>query len=300
MIKDTKNQDLVTEDEKELSTKIEELDNKKDKSEDEIQELKGLKEERHSSFNKRLGEFNYRAKSAEEREAVIADENEKLKAHIKDLESKPKPDDKPVINNDTVKYNEQPFFTDAALNSKVKAGEMTEGEAMAHQSERISAKAADDAYKRIKKETTQEENLKIVDADVAGVIKKYPHFAKKLPDGTLNPEHNPNDPLYKKVIEIWQDGYNNNPHGFSKAVAIAEQLMGKNDINPDLSKEHNLYSPSAPEGKDKDQEVKFTAEEEDIAIKMYRDQVNPKTGRNYTATEAIAKSKSAKKNRGYK
>lgn len=283
MVLETSNQTQVTEEERALSTKIEELDGKVDKSDAEKTELKDLKQKRHSSFNKRLGELNYRAKSAEEQLAEEKRLREEDKTRWEEEKSKqPKPE--PKIVKETVEAGEKTFFTDKALDSMVRAGKMTQADALEHQSERIEEVAADKAYNRIRKEDKKNENLKIAKEDAQSVLKKHPEFDNK------HASHNANDPVYKLANELYAEGLSSNPRGFSIAVKRAKQILGKTNANIDLSTELNINSPSAPNGKEpKDKEYKLKEEEKDVAISMYRNKINLQTNKPYTDAESIAK-----------
>jgi len=175
----------------------------------------------------------------------------------------------------------------------VKAGDLTDADAFTLQQQRNKIQMKEEILSEIKAEDKKTQDKRVRDEDQAKVLSKYPQFSNKHPD------HNPEDPLYKEVTRLWNNGYAYNPKGLSQAITDAKKILRMSDTAPDLSNEFNVNSASAP-GKTAEKDVEFTQEEEEASIRVYTmggAQDNPKTGRPYTIEEAIKKGKEAKKKR---
>ena len=200
---DATNQNLVSDEERELSTKIEELDKKEDKTNEEIAQLDELETKRRSSFGARINEKHKKWKDAEERALRLEQELEESKRKIDDL-SQPKDTPKPdIFTPETIQVGDKAYYTDDTLMKMVEAGKLTNNEAFKHQSSRLREEAATDAYNRIKNEGKQEKAKEIMIKDIDESMKNYPNLFKKRPDGSINPDFNPNDPLYIEVNSLY-------------------------------------------------------------------------------------------------
>jgi len=281
----------VTDDQIEL--KINDLNQKADRTEDETKELDGLKGEKQTRVQKRIDQLTWKAKDAEERFGQASKEADELRTKINDLEGKVNAQPPTVAKKETIDIDGKSFYSTSTLRSMVTAGELTEAEAYTHDQERVEASAADKAYKRFKAEQAESEGQDARKKDADEVFSKYPHFSKDHPD------FNPNDPLYVEATKIWGDGYKSDPRGLTKSIQLARRVLRMDDKNPDLSDDFSVRSPSAPRSPEKKTEVTFTPDEEDAAERMYciGNLTNPKTGKPYTRTEAIAKAKKAKESR---
>ena len=266
-----------------------------ERTDDEKKEFGELKQRYGKAMQKRVDELSWKAKTAEEK-AVEADKRaDEAERKTKELEEQLKKE-KPTasLKPATIEYGEEKFFTDAALKEKMDKGDITEEEAIKHQQERMEAAAADKAYKRIKQEDQKKNIMETVKEDAEGVIAKYPYFKKDHPD------FNPEDPLYKLTIELYQEGYAANPKGLSLAVKRAEQLLKVNKSSIDRTEDFNIEDNDAPirrSGREK--EITLSEAEKETALRMYGrgDIINPKSGRVYTENEALAKALQAKKAR---
>lgn len=279
----------VEADEKE-EARLAELYKKTEKTEDEIKEFDQLKKDRSSRYQKRIDMM--KSETLAERQA-----RERAETRAKELEEelqrerKAKVEPKKIIK-DTVDISGEKYYTDDALVSMISAGEISESDAYKHQRERDKKEAAEIAYQRIKSEQTKISEESIREQDAKNVLERYPHFNKNHPD------FNPEDPLYKLTIEMYQDGYYSNPRGLSKATEKAEQILGKNIKNVDITDEISMARSSAPgRPEPAKKELTLSEFEKEQAYRMYRDIKNPATGRNYTEQEAIAKATKAKNSR---
>lgn len=293
MVVDTKNPNEVTELEVKEEARLKELAEKQDISDDEKQELENLKKEKTTRYQKRLDTLTWRAKSAEEKAEAERIRKEELEEKVKELEGKLKVDVKPSIKRETVEFEGQKFYTDETLVSMIRAGEITEQDGYTHQRARDRAEDRTILRKESEEKKTQEEKSKIFKEDLEKVLKEYPHFNK------THPSFNPDDPLYKKATELWNEGLNSNPRGLSKAIELAKQILRISDDNPDLSEDLNIGHSNPTDKKKREEEVTLSEDEKDNAIRMFTkgDVLNPSTGRPYTENEAVAKALFAKKNR---
>jgi len=289
---ETTNQNTVTDEQ--VEQKFQELSNKADRTEDESRELDNLKSERQTRYQKRIDTLTHKAKLAEERYGEASDKVAELEKQIDELKQSQVKEPQIKVKKDTVKVGDQQFFTDDALLSMVKVGELTEAEAWGHQRERDKEEAAERAYQRIKQEEKQTKEADVRRADAEWVMKQYPRFNKTHPD------FDPNDPLYKQATEIYQEGYAANPKGLSLAIKRAKQILRIQEDHPDLSDDFNVGgSPSAPARKSKD-DTSISDDEFEVAQRIWRDRINPATGRYFTDNEIKQKAIKAKKARGSK
>jgi hypothetical protein len=203
-----------------------------------------------------------------------------------------------------VKVGENTFYTDEALDSLVNDKQMSYAEAVKHQQDRLIAQAEERTYARIKKEQKEEEDRRLRSEDSNAVFRQYPQFSRTLADGSLNPDFNPEDPLYKEASRIYANGYNVNPKGLSLAIAEAKRILGIVDGRVDMTDQMSVSRSKSSnlEHRRNEVEVTISPEEEEAAIRMYTrgDVINPKTGRAYTEKEAIEKAKDAKARRAKK
>jgi len=278
---DTQNQTTVTDEQ--IDTQITELNEKTDRTDEDSSKLEGLKSEKQTRYQKRINELSWRSKNAQE-------ELDKERERTKELETQLSEKDNaaPVrTTDDTIMINNVRHYTDSALLSKVKSGEMSDDEAFKLQQSRLKEEAADMAYQRITKENKEKDFKTTQDSDRAKVLSEHPNF------NTRHPDHNPNDPLYKEVNRIYMNGYYAKPDGLSLAITDAKRMLGITSGRVDNTNNLNLHSPGAPESNDKKGEITITDADKEFATRMYRDKLNPRTGRNYTETESVEKYRQA-------
>jgi hypothetical protein len=290
------------EQEKKDNERFYELSRKADLTDDEKKEKQELQESYGSRVKRKIDTLT--SKTYEERKAREAAEQKakELEERLKALEQeKEKKTSMPSPTLQVVTVAGKQFYTDAALRQMIDSGQISEADAVAHKDERLQEIAAERAYTRMKEEQKHvyekekvegEQKIRMEDAQV--VLKDHPTFDRNHPD------FNPNDPVYKLSTEIWQEAYHANPRGLSLAVKRAKEILRVNDIRPDVSDEHTvLRSTSSHEPqRGREKAPTLTDEEKGIAYRMYRDTMNPRTGKNYTQSEAEQKALQAKKDRG--
>lgn len=270
-----------------VEKELKDLRGKQDVTAEEKEKLEILKEERQSRLDKRIKMKDSERLAAINRAEQLEKQLEEERKKREELESKNK---KVSIVNDTVEFDGRKFYTDKALRSMIDAGELTAEEAYEHQQERIEAKVTERVIKRNIGNTKEEEERKTRAEDAEKIARDYPQFNPKHPD------HDPEDPLFKKANELWMEGYHANPRGLSKAIERAKEILGYTKERPDLSDEFSVARSKSTVDRSIPSTVALTAEEKDFYVRMYvmGNIVNPKTNRTYTESEAIAKGLSMK------
>lgn len=265
-----------------VEKELKDLRGKQDVTAEEKEKLEILKEERQSRLDKRIKMKDSERLAAINRAEQLEKQLEEERKKREELESKNKT---VSIVNDTVEFDGRKFYTDKALRSMVDAGELTAEEAYEHQQERIEAKVTERVIKRNIGNTKEEEERKTRAEDAEKIARDYPQFNPKHPD------HDPEDPLFKKANELWMEGYHANPRGLSKAIERAKEILGYTRERPDLSDEFSVARSKSTVDRSIPSTVALTAEEKDFYVRMYvmGNIVNPKTNRTYTESEAIAK-----------
>lgn len=282
----------LTQEEKDLNKKIRELAEKKDLTDDDKSSLGELKKERSTRFQKKIDKLKSEAKLAR---AQTAEKERELEDTKKRLEERNAKNDEPLVEAKVIKINNKSYYTDEYLSEQIRLDKMTEADAVKHQQSRIKAEAAEEAYQRLKTDQQQETVNNVKQEDVKQVLADYPQFNKNHPD------HDPEDPLYKLSVELWQEGLHANPKGLSLSIKRAKQILGINkEGNKDMSEDLNFGSPSSTtRTQKKTDDIQIPEAQLDLAVRTYMrgDLLNPKTGRPYTKNEAIAKAKEAFANR---
>lgn len=294
----TPNDTIVTDEQiKKDNERFQEL-NKKPEAErttEEIKELGELKERHSSRAEKRIGELTWRAKQAEERATELEDKLNKTNTEIEELKKlKIEQTAAKTIKEETIDIAGKKYYTDEALMVMIQNKEITDTEAYSYQKKRDKEEIKADLRKEDEDRRRQDSDRDIRIRDAENVRKAYPHFSKDHKD------FNPEDPLYKKAIELWSEGYNANPRGLTLSIKRAKEILRITDTIPDRTEDLNLESPSASErGGEKGKEITLSEGEKDIAERMFTrgDIINPKTQKPYTVAEAHAKALEAKKRR---
>lgn len=282
---DPKNQNQVTDEQ--VEEQIKELHGKENKTQEDNDNLEGLKTEKQTRFQKRIDKLTWESKSAQEE---LERERERAKDLEEKLNAKPKTVEPARVVQDTVEIGGKAWDTDDTLISKIKANQMTDDEAFKYQTARNTAQITANVTANLKKEDEDTKFKTTQRNDYDKVMKEYPHF------DTRHREFNPNDPLYKEANELYQDGLKFSADGMSKAITKAKRILGMTDTKIDNSKNTSMYSPSAPE-KETKQAAPLTDDQKEFAVRTYRDLKNPRTGRNYTESEAIEKHQKAQDDR---
>lgn len=283
---------VTAEHDTQFNTRIEELDRKPDRTEEETKELGELKQKRHKSAQAKINEFKWKWESTREELEKERKERERIARELEETRQVKEPTTRPSLKKDeTVDIGGKRYYTDEALIAQRDAGEITESEAYQHQRQRDKAELKAELKAEQEQERKQQSEQEIRQKDAQKVLAEYPHFSKDHKD------HNPNDPLFKTAMELWQESYRFNPEGLSKSIARAKQILRMSDTKPDLSDEFSTHAPSGGKKPSKEKEVTFSKDEEETSIRMYTRVINPATGRQYTEAEAVAKGKRAKEAR---
>ena len=277
-----------------LESGISELAAKQGISEEEEKKLHDLKSEKSTRYQKRIDTLTFKAKSAEEKYEELVRQNEELKNKVDGLASQPSSE--PVVSiKETIEVGSKKYYTDKTLWAMINSEELTKEQAEAHAYQRDKEKMKTDILTDISTEyqKTKEDEVRKADAD--WVTKNYPQFTKRLPDGSYNPDFNPNDPLFRTASELFQEAYHRDPQGFSKSIKRAKQILHITDTKPDVSDQMTMRTPSSPRTTaPQTTEVALDDDEKEVAIRSWRDQINPVTNRTYTTNEIIAKATKAK------
>jgi trichohyalin len=252
-------------------------------------ELGDLKDRHSDRVQKRIDTVVAKQKIAEEEVERLKKENEELKNKIPEK----KEDISDSLKGEIVEIAGKKYFTDKALLSQIKAGEITEDEALSYQKKRDKEELKFEIKQEQETETKKKEADSIRGKDIEGILEKYPQFRKDHPD------FNQEDPLYKLANEIYVEGYVSNPKGMSLAIKRAKEILRISDKEIDRSEDHGMDSSNPPDRNSNTKEITLTEDEKESAVRMYTrgDVMNPKTGRPYTVNEAIAKGLAAKKSR---
>lgn len=265
--------------EDEIVSRLDELSRKEDKTDTEKLEFKALTGDLDKVKTKgkidSLVNQNTEYKQKLSRLERELEEERKRREEIAERRETP-----PPVRQETIKVSNKSYYTDDSLRSMLVNKTITQEEADRHYQERERALAAEEAYKRLKQDQEEERKTQKMKEDVDFVFKKYPKW------DTNNPGHDPDDPVYQRANKFYKAGMN-----IRAAMEAAEEFFEKKDVTVDRSDDLGVRSPSAPERKSKDKEVSVTEDVRELAVRFYRDQYNPLTGRPYTENEAIEKYK---------
>ena len=278
----TQNPETGVEDER-----LNELASNDNRTPEETTEFEGLRKAKDDKTAKsRIEELSGKSKDAERKALQAEARAEQAEKRIAELEAR-KPDPRPVSTNQ-VEAGGKMWDTDDTLRAKIYSGSLTENAAYKMQQDRNNEIAADKAYNRLKGEQDKTQAETQLKRETEEVFDKHPSWQRGHKD------YNPDDPLYKLAEEFYRDGMS-----IKNAMLKAEKYGPKSNGRPDMSDQLGVHGASAPSSErgETQKEVTLTSIEEDGAVRMYRNQTNPNTGRTYTAVEAIAKAKKAKSSR---
>lgn len=266
-----------------------------ERTDDEKKEFGDLKERYGKRMQKKIDQMSWETKTAKEEAEAARREADEARQKAKELEDRlGKAENKAPIKETYVEIGGKKYLTDEALLEKINAGDITEQEAVRYQKQRDKEEIKQEIRQEQQQDDQKKTVLQIAKKDAEEVIEKYPYFKKDHPD------FNPEDPLYKLTLELYAEGYAANPKGLSLAVKRAEQLLKINRTPIDRGGDFEISDNEAPAKKGGgEKEITLSEAEKEAGIRMYTrgDVLNPKTGRVYTANEAIAKALAAKKAR---
>lgn len=282
-------------DEEQKDARFHELNKKQGRTPEEETELGKLKDDYRQSAKQRIDQIT----AEKHKERIAREEAERKAQELEDrlakLEAeKQESTSRNLIQAETLDIGGKKFYTDDTLAQMLESRKINQDQAWLHQQQRLKAEAAEEAYQRLKNEEKQGEFSKIRQKDFEQVLSKYPQL------NTKSDKYNPDDLLTKTVTRLWNNGYSTNADGLSRAVADAEEyirLMGNGgarvDVSDDLSTSANDQGTRRGAEKKKEETVLSDGEIE-AAKRMYRDQINPTTQRQYTEAEIVEKAKRAK------
>lgn len=273
-----------------VEKEVKDLQGKTDITPEEKTKLSDLKEERQTRYQKKIDKMHSENLAAKNKAAQLEKELAEQKVETERIRNERQAVAKPKIVEETVEIAGKKFYTDDSLSSMVAAQELTPQQAYTHQQQRMKAEIKDETIRELKGEDDKSRIKKEFDDDKRKVMEDYPHFNQE------DPNHDPEDPLYKMASELWVESYRSNPRGMSLAIKRAKQILRMSDERPDVTNEHSVgrNRSSAESSRGGESEVSFSDAEKDAATRMYGNIINPATGRNYTDNEAIIKATKAK------
>src|SRR3990167_671104 len=302
-------QKKVTElDDKALEVRLKELQNKKveERSTEEVSELEQAKEERQTRYEKRITHLSSETKAEKykrEQAEARAESAEKRIQELEDFRSNdravnPFIEEKTIVVYDPRQGRNRSFLSDETLQAKVDSNEITPAQAYLHQRERDKLEGAQLGYDRFKQEERAKTFSQKLTEDRDRAFAENPEFDKN------HPNHNPDDPLYIKANELFNDflDANGNPLRtdiYTKALKRAKEILRVGERRPDATNDMTVNSSvsNSRQTFKKDGEVSLSTKEQEWAINSYCSQINPATERMYTQAEAEAKALRAKKAR---
>jgi len=285
-------EEVLSEEELKKENRFFELQKKSDKTPEEEKEVNDLKADRQTRFQKKINKYHWQTKTAQEEAEKEKERADRLEAELRETRAKVPSEKRVVAGEEYEEINGRKWATDEKLQAMIQNNEITETAAIKYQQERLTEKASEKAYQRMKaeeKDNTFQDRRK---EDSERVLKEYPNFSKSHPD------FDPNDPLYKKATELFAEAYHSLPNGLSRSIERAKEMLKTGNTNVDRSEDLEVETsrPSARViGKDKD--VVLTSEESEVAERMFCSSVNPKTNKLFTTSEAHNKMLEAKKRR---
>jgi len=274
-----------------VEAKLKELQSKEQVTPEEKEELQTLKEERQTRYQKRIDRLSSEKKAEAEKARQLEEQLKEEKSKREELEKKSTP--RPELTNELVDIGGTKYYTDETLTEMVNSGELNATQAYAHQQKRIKAEIKAEIYAEQEEKGKKEKVQREFEEDRKKVLEEYPEFAPS------NPNHNPEDPLYKLASELWVEAYQTNPRGLSISIKRAKQILRMNDKRPDVSEDLSVGTGRGTTRTSSETTVQLSEEEKESAVRMYvmGNVINPATGRVYTDSEAVAKAIKAKQGR---
>lgn len=284
------------EDLKATESRIVELRQKKERTEEEEKEFSDLRKHHRGRVQEQIANEREIAKKETERAAKAEQALEEAQRRLEELrQSREEQSSSGANENEMTNINGKKFYTDEAISIRVEKGLMTRSEGWKMQREAIK----EEAKAEMKGDAPKEEATKTRKESLDYVNKEgYGHFLNDK-----DPKHNPNDPLYKEANRLWFNGYQYHPDGPRLALEDARKNLNIGIKRPDLSEE--LGAPrnnAASEGAAKSKKVELSDIETQNAIRyyVYGNVINPKTNKHYTEQEALTKALDAKRKRSSK
>lgn len=288
-------EDIIEKDEdlKATESRIVELRQKKDRTPEEETEFKELRQHHRGRVEEQILSERERASAQQERAAKAEQALEDARRRLEEIEEGKKQQTSTGSENESMMINGKKFYTDEAISLRVQKGLMTQKEGWAMQREAIKEEAKFEMQggdQKREQDRIRGESLEFVKKEGYGWMLD-----------AKDPKHNSNDPLYKEANRLWEDGLKFDPDGPRKALVYAKRLLGKDvqreDRSEDLGVPKNNASNESNASKEK--RIVLSDIESQNAIRYWVDGnvKNPKTGKNYTEQEALAKAIEAKRKR---
>lgn len=292
-------EDIIEKDEdlKATESRIIELRQKKDRSEEEEKEFKELKSHHRGRVEEQILSERERANQEAERRAKAEQALEDARARLKEVEDRRESSANLSAGSnehESVVINGQKFYTDEAIALRVQKGLMTQKEGWAMQRQAIK----EEAKQEMRGDAPQQKAQEVRERSLEFVREQgYGHFLD-----AKDPKHNPADPLFKEAERLWKNGYQYDPDGPRKALEDAKRFLGKDIKREDRSEDLGIpkNNSASESGSQREKKVELTEIERSNAVRYWVQGgvSNPKTGRSYTEAEALAKALEAKRKRG--
>lgn len=288
-------EDIIEKDEdlKATESRIVELRQKKDRSEEEEKEFKELKQHHRGRVEEQITTERERANAQAERAAKAEQALEDARSRMKELQENRDNAASSGSEEEYVTINGKKFLTDEALAARVQAGKMTQGEAWKQQ----KAAIREEAVAEIRGQAPKQEADRIRKDSLDYV--KSQGYGWMLDD--KDPKFNANDPLYKEADRLWKNGYQYDPDGPRKALEDAKRFLGKDVKREDRSEDFGVpkNNSASDSNSQKEKKIALSDIEHTNAIRFWvqGNVTNLKTGRTYTEAEALTKALEAKRKR---
>lgn len=288
-------EDIIEKDEdlKATESRIVELRKKTDRTPEEEEEFKQLKQHHRGRVEEQILSAREESTRAREEAARAKQELEDARARLKEIQDKnsERSESAGGGENESVMINGQKFYTDEAIALRVQKGLMTQKEGWNMQRQAIK----EEAKAEMRGDEPKQEWMKVRKDSLEYVKSKGYGWMLDAKD----PKHNPNDPVFKIADKLWRNGYQNDPDGPRKALEDALEYSGKNIKREDRSDDfgiakNNVASDSFTA---RERKVELSEIERGNAIRYWPTINNPKTGKYYTEAEALAKALDAKRKR---
>lgn len=281
------------EDLKATESRIVELRQKKDRTEEEEKEFKDLKQHHRGRVEEQILSEREKADAQSERAAKAEQALEDARRRLKEIEERRNESSSSSTGgeNETIMINGKKFYTEEALALRVEKGLMNRNEAWKIQRESIKEEAKAEMRGEAPKEKANEIRMKSLD------YVKEQGYGWMIDD--KDPKHNPNDPLFKEANRLWLNGYQYDADGPRKALEDAKRFLGRDIKREDRSDELGIArnNSASESNSQKEKKVALTDIEQQNAMRWWTTIENPKTGRKYTETESLTKALEAKRKR---
>lgn len=288
-------EDIIEKDEdlKATESRIVELRQKKDRTTEEEQEFKELKQHHRGRVEEQILSAREEATKAREDKARVQQELEDARARLKEIQDSRNASSSVASGseNESMMINGKKFYTDEAIALRVQKGLMTQSEGWKMQREAIK----EEAKAEINGDAPQKKNQEIREKSL--------EYVKEQGYGWMidskDPKHNPNDPLFKLADELWKEGLQYNPDGPRLALNRAKMILGKDIKREDRSEDFGVprNNSASDSSATREKKVELSEIEKSNAIRYWPTTINPKTGKSYTQQEALTKALEAKRKR---